>query len=94
MAVSVQAAPFVNRMLQKQSVSYSGDFHVLQLRMAKVRNDKKSIQKTYMHYIQTHPHKRRNTDSPHSPPFFFFPLSLPLYDLELIHDVMMETHRA
>lgn len=50
MAVSVQAAPFVNRLLEKQSLSYSGFFHVLRLRMAKVRNDKKkSIQKTYMH---------------------------------------------
>ena len=37
----------------------------------KVRNDRTPIQKTYMHYIQTRPQKRRNTDSPHSPPFFF-----------------------
>lgn len=40
MAINVQAAPLVNRMLQKQDVSYSGYFYVLQLRMAKVRKDK------------------------------------------------------
>lgn len=41
MAINVQAAPFVNRMLHKQNVSYSGSLNVLQLRMAKIRNDPK-----------------------------------------------------
>lgn len=91
MAVNVQAAPFVNRLLQKTTrILYPGFLHALQLRMAKVRNDKNPYKSIYMHYIQTHPRERRNTDSPHSPPFF----PLPLYDPELIHDVMMETRRA
>ncbi len=43
MAVNVQAAPFVNRMLQDQCGSHSVVLRVLQLRMAKVRSDKKHI---------------------------------------------------
>lgn len=91
MAINVQAAPFVNRMLHKQNVSYSGCLNVLQLRMATIRNDKKNPYKKYTCTI----YKRipRNDETPiHHTPLLFFPL--PLYDLELIHDVMMETHGA
>lgn len=95
MAINVQAAPFVNRMLHKQNVSYSGCLNVLQLRMATIRNDqqKKKPHTKNIHALYTNASpettKHRFTTLPSS---FFFPL--PLYDLELIHDVMMETHGA
>lgn len=45
MARNVQAAPRVNRRLQKQRASHSGCFRVLRWRVAKVRKDKNPYKK-------------------------------------------------
>lgn len=99
MAINVQAAPVVNRMLHKQNCSYSASLNVLQLRVATIRNDKgekKKQNKYKKNYIYTCTIYKRipvNDETPiHHTPLLFFPL--PLYDPELIHDVMMETHGA
>lgn len=93
MAINVQAAPFVNRMLHKQNGSYSGFLNVLQLRMATIRNDnKKKTHTKNIHALYTIASPETTKHRFTTLPSFFFPL--PLYDLELIHDVMMETHGA
>ena len=86
MAVNVQAAPLLYRMLHKQNVSFGfsqciavahGNGKKWQEEGKKQKRGKGgekkrenhgyNPKKIYMHYIQTHPHKRRESDWPHSP---------------------------
>lgn len=71
MAINVQSAPRVNS-LEKQRVSYSGLFRVLQLRMANVRNDKNPYKKYTCTMYKRIP---INDEAPiHHTPLLFFSL--------------------
>lgn len=93
MAINVQAAPVVNRMLHKQNCSYSASLNVLQLRVATIRNDTKKKNNTKKIYIYTCTIYKRIPVNDETP-IHHTPLLFSLSDPERIHDVMMETRGA